>query len=262
MKMVRPLHPLKSTTYQHVAPIVEMFKPAKRNRVFQDIVEQIQEHILSGKLKEGDFLPSERDLQDLFHVSRGTIREALRVLEQKGLIEIKLGVGGGAMVKSASVDKLTESLGHVSRHQKIAVDHLSEFREGVEGDIAGLAAERAKPKDIEILEKILEAARTYAEAGAQRASEFLETDKSFHLALARITGNPIYEAVERIVQENIFSYYETYLQMGDRRLQENYDDLKKIVAAVKAKDVEKARDLARNHVAQFTTYMRNKEGQE
>ncbi|HDM09645.1 MAG: FadR family transcriptional regulator [Deltaproteobacteria bacterium] len=239
-----------------------MFKPAKRNRVFQDIVEQIQEHILSGELKEGDFLPSERDLQELFQVSRGTIREALRVLEQKGLVEIKLGVGGGAMIRTASVDKVTESLALLIRHQKISLDHLSEFREGFEGDIAALAAERAKRKDLEGLEKILETARTYAEAGQERASEFLETDKDFHLALARITRNPIYEAVERIVQENIFSYYETLLYMGDRRLKENYEDLRKIVAAIKEKNIEKARALARNHVARFTKYMRKKERQE
>ena len=60
-----------------------MFSPAKQNRVFQDVVQQIQEHILTGTLKAGDTLPSERDLRSVFQVSRGTIREALLVLEQR-----------------------------------------------------------------------------------------------------------------------------------------------------------------------------------
>ncbi len=237
-----------------------MFKPAKRSRVFQDVVDQIQEQILSGSLKEGELLPSERDLQELFKVSRGTIREALRVLEQKGLIEIKLGVAGGAVVRSASVDKVSESLALLIRHQKISLKHLAEFREELEGDIASLAAQRADEKQIETLENILEEASQYVEAGPERAEDFLELDKRFHLALAQITGNPIFEAVERIVHENIISYYESFLEMGKKRIRENYEDLKKIVAAIKKNSRDEARMLARRHVARFTTYMAKRKG--
>ena len=63
-----------------------MFKAAKQNRIFQDVVEQIQETILSGKLTPGEMLPPERELKEMLQVSRGTLREALRVLENKGLI--------------------------------------------------------------------------------------------------------------------------------------------------------------------------------
>ena len=87
-----------------------MFKKAKQNRVFQDVVEQIQDAIIKGKLKPGARLPAERELKDLFNTSRGTLREALRVLEQKGLIEIKLGVSGGAIVKRIDAEPIVESL--------------------------------------------------------------------------------------------------------------------------------------------------------
>ncbi|RLB23849.1 MAG: FadR family transcriptional regulator [Deltaproteobacteria bacterium] len=237
-----------------------MFKPAKRSRVFQDVVEQIQDHILSGDLKEGDFLPSERELQDLFQVSRGTIREALRVLEQKGLIEIKLGVGGGATVRTASVDKVTETLALLIRHQKVSLTHLAEFREGVEGDIAALAAQRADSHDISVLEDLLQKALGYVEKGPKYAKQFLEADRDIHLTLAQIAGNPVYESVERIVQENIIPYYETLLDMEDRRLKENYNDLQEIVAAVKQGLPEKARSLARKHVVRFSVYMKKREG--
>ena len=80
-----------------------MFKKAKQTRVFQDVVEQVQDAILNGKLKPGSKLPPERALKDMFNTSRGTLREALRVLEQKGLIDIKLGVAGGAKIGRAHV---------------------------------------------------------------------------------------------------------------------------------------------------------------
>ncbi len=264
--MVRPLSTSRKILSQKVLyqrgrdGAKMMFRPAKRSRMFLDIVDQIQEHILSGKLRVGEMLPSERDLQELFEVSRGTIREALRVLEQKGLIEIKLGVTGGAVVRSASVDKVSESLALLIRHQKISLAHLAEFREELEGDIASLAAERADERQIETLENILEEASQYVKAGPESAEDFLEVDKRFHLALARVTGNPIFEAVERIVHENIISYYESFLEMGEKRIRENYEDLKLLVAAMKKNSKEEARMLARRHVARFTTYMAERKG--
>lgn len=62
-----------------------MFQAAKQTKIFQDVVEQIQEAILDGRLKAVDMLPAERELKQMFNISRGTLREALRVLEQKGL---------------------------------------------------------------------------------------------------------------------------------------------------------------------------------
>ncbi|MBW2677983.1 MAG: FadR family transcriptional regulator, partial [Deltaproteobacteria bacterium] len=130
-----------------------MFHAASQNRIFQDIVDQIQEAILEGRLQTGDILPSERDLKEMFNTSRGTLREALRVLEQKGLIEIKLGVGGGSVVKEVSVDKISESLALLIRTQRVSLNHLAEFREAVEGIIAAQAAERATPADIKQLKE-------------------------------------------------------------------------------------------------------------
>ena len=62
-----------------------MFKQAKQNRTFEDVIFQIQESILQGRLKEGDKLPSERNLRETFMVSRGTLREALRASGTKGV---------------------------------------------------------------------------------------------------------------------------------------------------------------------------------
>ena len=125
-----------------------LFRKAKQSRIFQDVVDQIQGAILDGHIKAGDKLPSERELCEMLGTSRGTLRESLRVLEQKGLIEIRLGVGGGAIVKDPGGKQITESLAMLIRSQKISLRHLAEFREDVEGTVTGLAAERASDDDI------------------------------------------------------------------------------------------------------------------
>lgn len=238
-----------------------MFRPAKQSRVFQDIVDQIQETILSGNLKAGDILPSERDLREVFQVSRGTVREALRVLEQKGLVEMKLGVGGGAVIKNASVNTVSESLALLIRSQKASLSHLAEFRQGVEGDIAAIAAKRASVDAVKKLERLLEKAREYLDLGTDCVERFLEVDKEIHMALAQITGNPVYESLEYIVQENIIPYYDTFLKMEAAEMRENWEDLRDIVRAVKEARSGDARFLAGRHVSRFNTYMEKVDGQ-
>lgn len=239
-----------------------MFRVAKQNRIFQDIVDQIQEAILTKELKPGEMLPPERDLKDMFKTSRGTLREALRVLEQKGLIEIRLGVQGGAVVKEYLADQVSEGLDLLIRYQKVSLDHLAEFREGVEGTVASLAAQRAEKKDIEQLEDLLSQAGSYARAGASEWDRFLEVDKKIHQAFANITGNPIYILVHRMVHNNIHRYYHRFLPPTDRTLDENYGDLCQIVEAVKENRATEAKALARRHVRRFSEYMIRTSGQQ
>jgi GntR family transcriptional repressor for pyruvate dehydrogenase complex len=78
-----------------------MFREIKQSRAFEEVVSQVQESILRGEFKPGDRLPSERKLGEIFKVSRGTLREAFRALEQKGLITVGTGVHGGAFVRLA-----------------------------------------------------------------------------------------------------------------------------------------------------------------
>src|SRR5690349_18760873 len=88
----------------------DLFRPVNVDRVSQVIVDQIKALVREGKLATGDRLPSERDLCQRFGVSRVTVREALRVLEANGLIEIRVGARGGAFVSSPSKERLGEGL--------------------------------------------------------------------------------------------------------------------------------------------------------
>ena len=238
-----------------------LFRQARQNRIFQDVVDQIQDAILDGKISPGDRLPAERELGEMLGTSRGTLREALRVLEQKGLIEIRLGVGGGSVVKDPGGEQMTESLAMLIRSQKVSLHHLAEFREDVEGTVTGLAAKRATAEDIEQLKRLLQAATACWKEGVQKWSEFVRVDEKVHMALARSAGNPLYALVLKTVHDNIHIYYDRFLPSGEDELNENHRDLQQIVDAVAEGQVERAGELARDHVRRFNRYMVNKKRQ-
>ena len=235
-----------------------LFRKARQSRIFQDVVDQIQAAILDGRIQSGEKLPAERELGEMLGTSRGTLREALRVLEQKGLIEIRLGVGGGAIAKGPGGEQMTESLDMLIRSQKVSLHHLAEFREGVEGTVAGLAAQRAKPEDVKLLRELLQAAKRCWQVGVEKWSDFVRADEQIHMALARIARNPVYALILKTVHDNIHIYYDRFLPCGLDELNENYLDLKQLVEAVSAGQVGKATDMAREHVRRFNRYMQKK----
>jgi DNA-binding FadR family transcriptional regulator len=234
-----------------------IFKKAKQNRIFQDVVEQVQEAIISGRLKAGQQLPPERELKEQFNVSRGTLREALRVLEQKGLIEIKTGVAGGAIVRGVSTDQVTESLALLIRLKKVSLKDLAEFRLGMEGDVAAIAARRAGTEDVARLKALLEKAQQQLEAGPLEWDDFIRTDEEIHCAICEITANPLFILVLETLYHNIHIYYESYLPMQEAILRENHADMVALVEAIINGNADRARTIAQEHVERFTQHMEN-----
>ena len=233
-----------------------MFKKAKQNRVFQDVVEQIQDAIIKGKLKPGARLPAERELKDLFNTSRGTLREALRVLEQKGLIEIKLGVSGGAIVKRIDAEPIVESLALLIRSGEVSIEHLSEFRIKIEGSLVELAAMRATKEEIAELETMFNKAKDYYEKNDWE--NFLKTDEKMHTYIGIMTQNPVFQFVQKTIHDNIHQYYDEYLPMNKERTLENLTDFEKIIEAMKINDAKKASDIIMDHVKRFSDKMQEK----
>lgn len=235
--------------------MTSIFRPARQNRIFQDVVEQVQEAIIDGQLKVGDRLPPERELKEMLRTSRGTLREALRVLEQKGLIEIKLGMGGGAVVKAVTTDLVAESLDLLIRSQQVSLRHLTEFRERVESDVATLATKRITGPDKAELGKLLKEARKYTALGVAFVSDFLSVDKKIHLCFAKISGNPIYYSILKTIHENNQRYYDRYLAMGEPEMKENLRDLENVITAMNNGEAERAGLLVQTHVKRFDRYM-------
>lgn len=236
-----------------------LFRAARQNRIFQDVVDQIQEAIIDGHLKVGDRLPAERELKAMLQTSRSTLREALRVLEQKGLIEIKLGMGGGAVVKAVSSDLVAESLDLLIRSHQVSLQHIAEFRERVEADVVILATSRMNTSDTRVLKTLLGEARQCVVRGAEAVCDFLVADKNIHLYFAKITGNPIYISILKTIHENIRRYYDEFLVMEEPEMKENLADLEDVVAAMTAGQAKTAGQRIRAHVRRFSGYMEHHE---
>ncbi|MGE4292892.1 MAG: FadR/GntR family transcriptional regulator [Desulfovibrio sp.] len=226
----------------------------KNNRMYQHVVAQIEEALVREELLPGDVLPSEMKLAEMFETSRGTVREALRVLEEKGLVDIRVGVGGGAVVREPDMDKIGERLDLLVRLGRVGFDHMGEFRESVEGIVASLAAERVDTQKAALLRKKLAEARSALERGDGEA--FLRGDVAVHLAIAEAAENPLFLAVLRMVHENILGAFEQFRLSGAETLEENCRDLEALVESVAQGRAEDAARQAREHVRKYNTTMK------
>lgn len=231
------------------------FRKMKPLKSYQHVVDEIQTAICEGSIKEGEKLPSEMKLKEMFDTSRGTIREALRVLEQKGLVSIRTGVNGGARIQGANTKPMTDSIAMLIRQQKVSLHHLAEFRKMMEGHISEQAAKNADKKDIKKLKVILDAAAAHIQTRPSGWKEFHKMDAKFHHTLAMIAQNPLLEANLSAVHDNIQIYFHQYLPWSNDLLNDNFKDLCNIAAAVEKKDPVAARRLAEDHVSKFNALM-------
>jgi len=222
---------------------------------YQHVVEQIQSAICDGTLQQGDKLPSEMKLKDMFNTSRGTVREALRVLEQKGLVSVRTGVKGGATVKEANTEAMSDSMALLIRHQKVKLHHLAEFREFLEGYAAEKASGADDEKGIRQLNQILAKIEALIGTGPQDWTEFHVLDAQFHQQLAKMADNPLIEANLSTIHDNIHVYFHRYLPFSRELLEEDFQDLSEIAKAVERGDAEVAGKAARSHVSKFSGLM-------
>jgi DNA-binding FadR family transcriptional regulator len=165
------------------------FSPVGPRRTFESAVEQIADRVRLGELTEGDRLPSERQLAEALQISRPTLREAVRVLADAGVLTVRPGSGGGTFVASGYVPiELLRSMSEV-RLDEIA--GVLEARRMLEPRVAQLAAVNAREEDFARLQAIIDGQRSLLAAGDVLAREdrFLQLDMQFHVRIARATGN-------------------------------------------------------------------------
>lgn len=165
------------------------FSKLSHKRSFEAVVEQIRAQINAGQLREGDRLPPERELAEQLGVSRNTVREALRSLENSGVLRLKKGPGGGAFIHSGSGDAVTKALSDLYRLGSVQPSSLTEARLILGPAVARLACERWDAQDMQALEDNVRKSREANERNDHllRAQANLE----FHKLLAQASKNPI-----------------------------------------------------------------------
>jgi len=184
-----------------------LFQTASRTHKISDqIIEQIRNAILSGRFKPGDKVASEKELMSEFGVSKATLREALRVLEGMGLVEIKKGISGGVFI--AEVDMRTTIHGIINflHFKTVSIRDITMIRYLLEPPVAQIAASRIQPEDIVKLENIITETPT-------TSSAMISKEIGFHRYLARMTENPILILVMDFI-DNILNDIKFQLDLG------------------------------------------------
>jgi GntR family transcriptional regulator, sialic acid-inducible nan operon repressor len=175
-----------------------------RRKLSHDVLDRLVTLIRSGAISAGDKMPSERELMNRFGVGRPVVREALMSLAQSGLIEIVHGERARVVTPSARdmLQQLELPVHSVLSNTPGSLDHLKQARLFFEVEMVRMAAEKADRSDITMLHEALDVMRDVK----GRQPDFIRADMQFHVAIARISKNPIYEAVSEAMLSWLAKY--------------------------------------------------------
>ena len=221
-----------------------MYKTVQSFRLYEQIVHQIEDSICKGILKPGDQLPAEPELAQQFSVSRTAVREAIKVLREKGLAEPYSG--RGTFVTNGTAQSIRQSFDLLIKiGQPESAARLVEVREILEPEIAALAATRAEETHFAAMRDAI----GVMDGALEEADTFIEADNDFHLALAEAAANPLIlsliDSIVGLLREQRMGIFRS--NKGGARGQFHH---KRILAAVERHDPEAARDAMRAHLEQ------------
>ncbi len=221
-----------------------VYKVIRTSRLYEQIVQQIEASVLNGNLKPGDQLPAERELAQQLGVSRTAVREAVKALREKGLVEAYSG--RGTFITDGTTHAARQSFDlMVKIGQQEGSEHLAELRLILEPGIAAQAATRIKDEDVAALREsvaVMERAQKNPEA-------YIEADLDFHLALAEAAGNPLIlsliDSIVGLLREQRIKIFN--VEGGPERGQFHH---KRILEAMERRDPEMARAAMSDHLEQ------------
>ena len=207
------------------------FRPVSGKRAFEEIAEQIRSQLARQSLRVGDRLPAERQLAEQFHVSRNTLREALRSLEIAGLLELKKGATGGAFITQGGGGAAVAGLADLYHMGAIRPQHLTEARILIGTEVARLACARRTQEDLVALEKNIVAAEAATAAGdVERRAQI---NYEFHRLLARAAKNPVLIILTDALMEMTRHFVESIGYLPNRYVMPSR---RRLLASLQAKD--------------------------
>ena len=219
-----------------------MYEPVGRNVLTEEVVKQIQDSILAETIRPGDQLPPQRELASSLGVSTAVLRESLKILEARGLLEIKAGVG--TFVASLTPELIARLLSVQLRLQGVGFDQLYDVRNLLEVESAGLAATKAGPADLALMEKAL--AKYVSNTEDHEARN--DADFSFHLAIAEATGNPIFPVMNITLMEIMLENRRAILLRLPDTHAKTSEAHRRILDCIRGGDVVGAREAMRVHL--------------
>lgn len=215
-----------------------VFERIRVRRGFEEIYDQIRAEIAAGRLRPGDRLPAERDLATQFGVSRQAVREALRGLQASGLVQSRVGVGGGSFIQQGDPRTISRALEDLAVLGTISNESLLEARILLTSDAVRLVCERAKDEEFDLLDEDIEHLEDLTRRGLlrERASQRF----NFYRILSALTHNEVFALVldsfTGIVQMRVNT-------AGTEPMPGMLDMRRNVVAALRARDADAAIDL-------------------
>lgn len=209
--------------------------------LYQQIVEHIRNWIREGKLKEGDLLPSERELTKVFDVSRVPVREAIKTLEFLGAVERVRGKG--VFVKRININQVLNNVDFVMEHPGDTLNDLFEAREAIELYAVRLAAERRTPADLEEMEAIL----IDMEKNIEMGKSISDVSIDFHAAIFTAAHNAILIKINSFLTDLLY-YSRQYSQKDPKRYPIILEDHRNIWQAIKEQDPGRAAIFMAEHL--------------
>ena len=222
----------------------ELFTPVTAGRISTDIVDQIKRAIQVSRLAPGDQLPSERELTKQLGVSRVSVRDALRMLEAQGLIEVRVGARGGAFVTAPAPALVGEGMAHMLMLANVTPAEITELRLIFELALLPLACERRDDADLQALDEICDRGEATLAGGAYDVA----LSAAFHTRLARCTHNGAIalfaESFHDPLLQSLREAQRVAPEMGQTGLLEH----RALVDAVRTRDAGRARAIMAEHV--------------
>lgn len=228
---------------------VRVIPELKSSAIF---AQRLRRHILRGQYARGDQLPAERELAAEAQLGRGSIREALRILEAQGLVTTLAGRHGGSVVSRPSGQLLAQQIDSYARTHALSLQSLVEARAAIEPMVAQLAAMHRTEDDLAALRRV---ADRLGAAAVQDVRRFLRENVKWHDALATASHNDLLRAFANSISRLMYdvSRIRNFATADVRAVVSKSH--RRILAAIEQRDPEAARRRTERDIASYARYL-------
>ncbi|MCC5992986.1 MAG: FadR family transcriptional regulator [Rhodobacteraceae bacterium] len=227
----------------------------------QQVAEAIKSWVVENGWGPGDRLPSESELIARFGMAKGTIREAIRILEAQGLVKSRTGPGGGVFIHQVSEARATALLGNYFYFQHLTIDDIYQIRKALEPELAASLAGKLTDAQLGALEQVISSYTEPARTPEQEREQHVASLR-FHALLAEMSGNPLLRFLIRFTANmlaDITVSRKLYAQPNPELWSSGLDYQQRLVAALRAGDGAAARQILSQHMQNAQRHMRLQE---
>ncbi|MFP3979048.1 FadR/GntR family transcriptional regulator [Marinobacter sp. KMM 10035] len=235
----------------------------KRVKRSDQIVDSVKRWVALNRMQPGDRLPNERELMEQFQCSKGTVREALKSLEVQGLISIRTGPNGGAVLEPVPYEKASELLRNFLHFEQPSGPEIYALRTLVEPEIAALATPHLSEEDLANLASLIAHCKADPETFEERIEQRI-AELDFHVLLAKRCGNAMLAFIGRFVNDmirDLVIFKKSALPEQREFSCANLAYHQELLEAFRTKDAKAARRLMHEHMISAEHFNRELEGQ-